>query len=155
LLGDIRSAFDAGPAERLPSDDLVAFLTGLEDHPWGEINKGKPLTKNGLAARLRPFRISPGTIWANGVSAKGYKREQFQDAFARYLSPTPSPENVRTSGPQDFCGAEADSKTSGANPSESETSGVSPSVSAAPDGLTVQKEGVEGDDDDAPWSATI
>src|SRR5262249_18821357 len=64
LLLDIRAAFLGKPAvTSLSSDQLVAGLILLEDRPWAEINHGRPLTKNGLARHLRPFGISPGTIW--------------------------------------------------------------------------------------------
>jgi hypothetical protein len=86
LLRDIRLAFDAKKADRLASDELVAFLNGLEDRPWSEINRGKALTKTGLAARLRPFRISPGSIrLGDDRTPKGYYRAAFDDAFVRYL----------------------------------------------------------------------
>lgn len=85
----VRDAFDARNSDRLPSDDLVAYLLGLEDRPWSEINRGKPITKTSLAGRLRPFRISPGSIRLDdGRTPKGYYRATFEDAFARYLPST-------------------------------------------------------------------
>ena len=86
LLSDIRSAFNG--AERLSSDAIVLHLVGLDDRPWSELNKGRPITKVGLARHLRPFRISPSTIRLDGDrTAKGYHLSAFEDAFARYLPP--------------------------------------------------------------------
>jgi Protein of unknown function (DUF3631) len=91
LLGDIRDAFAEKNADRLSSDELVAYLVRLEGRPWAELGKSrKPLTKNGLAALLRPFKIHSGSIRLDdGRTPKGYHRRAFEDAFARYLSPAP------------------------------------------------------------------
>jgi hypothetical protein len=91
LLADIRDAFVEKNDDRLSSDELVANLVNLEARPWAELGKSrKPLTKNGLAAMLRPFKIRPGTIRLdNGKTPKGYYRRGFDDVFARYLSLDP------------------------------------------------------------------
>jgi hypothetical protein len=87
LLRDIRAAFDARKFDRLSSDDLVAYLTGLDDRPWPEINRGKPLTKVSLAGLLKPFKIRSRTIrLGDGRTPKGYYRRTFEDIFTRYLS---------------------------------------------------------------------
>jgi hypothetical protein len=69
----------------------------IEGHPWAEWKNGKPITQNGLARLLRKFGILSGTIRLDeGQTAKGYKREDFEDAFSRYLPPqtvTPSQPN--------------------------------------------------------------
>ena len=78
--------------DKLSSQDLVGYLVDLEDRPWGEVNKGGALTKNGLAYRLRDFRITPNSIQVGvgrgSPTPKGYKLGQFTDAFARYLPQT-------------------------------------------------------------------
>jgi putative DNA primase/helicase len=87
LLKDICEAFGARKADRLASEDLVAHLIQLEDRPWSEINRGRALTKTGLAQRLRPFRILPSSIRLDdGRTPKGYYRSAFDEVFARYLS---------------------------------------------------------------------
>jgi putative DNA primase/helicase len=87
LLADIRDAFAERNADRLSSDELVAYLVALEGRPWAELGKSrKPLTKNGLAALLRPFKIHPGSVRLDDRrTPKGYYRKQFEDAFSRYL----------------------------------------------------------------------
>jgi hypothetical protein len=86
LLADIRAAFQLKGTDRLSSDGLVAHLISLDERPWPELSKGKPITKNGLARLLRPFGISSGTIRvAAEGTVKGYYLSTFADAFARYL----------------------------------------------------------------------
>jgi putative DNA primase/helicase len=86
LLNDIRAAFDARTTDRLTSDALVSYLAGLDDRPWCEVNRGNPLTKAGLAKRLKPFKIKPGSIRLDDCrTLKGYYLSAFEDVFARYL----------------------------------------------------------------------
>ena len=47
----------------------------------------KPITKNQVARLLKPFKIKPGTKRQGERQFKGYKQEQFTEAFARYLPP--------------------------------------------------------------------
>jgi hypothetical protein len=85
LLADIRVIFTERDADRLASAELVASLVAIEGRPWAEWKVGKPLTANGLARVLAPFRIAPATIRTNDGTAKGYQWAQFEDVFARYL----------------------------------------------------------------------
>jgi len=90
LLADIRAAFDTKNTDRLSSDELVAYLTSLDDRPWVEFSKGRALSKPQLARLLRPVGVSSGTIRLDGErTAKGYYLYSFDDAFARYLSSPP------------------------------------------------------------------
>jgi hypothetical protein len=144
LLADIRDAFADKKADTISSDELVAFLVQLEDRPWGEINKGRPLTKNGLAARLKPFKVRPRTIklgkGPKGLTAKGYQRSWFADAFERYLSP-PGPsspdQTVTPSPPQDFCGFQQDFEPSPPLGGDVSQNAQNSSVFAGGDGVTV------------------
>jgi len=85
LLSDIRAIFAERDLDRLSSAELVAALVAIEGRPWAEWKAGKPITANGLARLLTPFRITPGTIRTSSGTPKGYQRAQFEDAFARYL----------------------------------------------------------------------
>jgi putative DNA primase/helicase len=87
LLGDLRTIFDH-VGDRITSDDLVDRLAHFEDRPWAEWGKArKPITKVQLARLLAPFDIKPNSIRLHGESKtrKGYHRDWFVDAFARYL----------------------------------------------------------------------
>ena len=67
LLADIRDAFaERRRTDRIASAELVCRLVAMEDRPWGECNRGKALTQNELARRLKAFGIRPGTLRING-----------------------------------------------------------------------------------------
>jgi hypothetical protein len=86
LLKDISGIFDE--MERMSSAALVEELIKIEDHPWGDWRKGRPITQNGLARLLKPFGILSKTIRIDDHTPKGYTRDQFTDVFKRYLPPT-------------------------------------------------------------------
>jgi hypothetical protein len=102
LLGDIRGIFDRRPRiDRLPSAAIVAELVDLADGRWSEWRglqddrMPRRLTQGGLALTLAPFGIRPKTIWpphrgATDKSEKGYRREQFERAWASYCDGTPA-----------------------------------------------------------------
>jgi hypothetical protein len=93
LLGDIRAVGFTGNDAEVRSADLVQRLIDLEGRPWAELGRShKPLTQNGLARLLKPLAIGPGNVGPENSRARGYKREQFQDAFERYLPPNGDPE---------------------------------------------------------------
>lgn len=86
LLASIRDAFDNRRADRLSTADLLEALAEDEEAPWAAWNRGKPMTPHQLAKRLSEFGIKPTTQRIGYKPAKGYKREQFEEAFKRYLS---------------------------------------------------------------------
>jgi hypothetical protein len=96
LLADVRQIF-AGPldsAEQATSEGLLNSLKDLDESPWKDLGFGKPLNARKLAELLRPYEIRPQNVrtGGNGVK-KAYKKESFEDAWARYLppvAPTPS-----------------------------------------------------------------
>jgi hypothetical protein len=88
LLADIRDAFDATDDLYMRSSDLVAALVAMPERPWGECNHGKALTQNGLARRLKPFKVWTKDVGPEAKRNKGYLRESFADAFNRYLPPS-------------------------------------------------------------------
>jgi hypothetical protein len=85
ILKDIRSIFEGRNADRVFSRDLAVALCALEGHPWQDWARGQGLTPNRLAKLLRPFHIFSQTIDSGKESLKGYKAEQFSDAFGRYI----------------------------------------------------------------------
>jgi hypothetical protein len=86
LLASIRDAFDTRRTERLATADLLEALAEDEEAPWAAWNRGKPMTPHQLSKRLSEFGIKPGAHRIGFKTAKGYKREQFEEAFKRYLS---------------------------------------------------------------------
>jgi hypothetical protein len=82
LLGDIETVFDGG---RLSTTELLERLNALEESPWGDWY-GKPLSARVLARLLKPFQIKTRTIrLTEDKTARGYLREQFEDAWSRYI----------------------------------------------------------------------
>lgn len=111
LLADIKLIFDESGADRLPSQTICDRLAAMEDRPWPEWGRSnKAITTNALARLLKDFKISPGSIRMGPGSdntPKGYKRSQFKEVFASYLSGTPSqtattPQVKQTAGYSDF-----------------------------------------------------
>jgi putative DNA primase/helicase len=86
LLRDARKVFDVSKAAELPTKTLIAALCADEERPWSAHSKGEPITDRQIAKLLRPFGIISGTVHPPGApDAKGYRRTDFEDAWARYL----------------------------------------------------------------------
>lgn len=85
LLADIREVFTAKLCDRIPTVELIEALIGMDERPWGEANRGKPITTRWLAAKLKPFGIARGTKRSGASTFKGYTLAQFVDVFQRYL----------------------------------------------------------------------
>ena len=99
LLADIRAIFDELAVHRLASAALVAELTKDADGSWASYGRNSnAITQRQVATLLSDFTTSSGTkikphnIRTEGKVTKGYEREDFVDAFERYLSPaSPAP----------------------------------------------------------------
>jgi hypothetical protein len=85
LLSDLRTIF--GDEEALSTKKILAELCLIEDAPWNDL-KGKPITDNQLARRLKQYGVKSKTLRV-GVDqfAKGYTREDLHDVWRRYLPP--------------------------------------------------------------------
>jgi Protein of unknown function (DUF3631) len=105
LLSDIREILATRGEDRTSSATLAAALHELEESPWSEWY-GQPITQHGIAKLLKHFEIRPRTVrFDDETTAKGYRLDQFEDAFSRYL-----PEkNVTTSQPNAHAGLLANS----------------------------------------------
>jgi hypothetical protein len=82
LLRDIHGAFNGDT--RLATAELLQRLHEVQESPWGEYY-GKPLSAHGLSRLLKPYRIKTMPVRHEGEVVRGYKVEQFEDAFARTL----------------------------------------------------------------------
>ncbi len=82
LIRDIHTVFSANDDERFRTADLLEGLHEIEESPWGDWY-GRPLSPHGLSRLLKPYRIRTMPVWADGKTVKGYKVEQFSDAFAQ------------------------------------------------------------------------
>ena len=90
LLHDLREVFMGGGASLLPSREIVACLFAMSERPWRDMSFVPDKSWRGsigphqVAKLLRPFGIEPCNLSLPG-KPKGYKREKFEDAWARYL----------------------------------------------------------------------
>jgi hypothetical protein len=103
LLTDIKRIFDEDGCAVILSAVLVEKLKEDPEGPWAEWSHGKGLTQNSLATLLGGgggrgrgsrggFGIRSDTVHpSKDVQGKGYKRTQFEDVWARYLTPKPTP----------------------------------------------------------------
>lgn len=94
LLRDIHAFFESNGHDRVRTADLLVHLHGVEESPWGDWY-GKTLSAHGLSRLLKQYRIKTLPVWVDGETARGYKAEQFADAFARVLG-VRSVRNVRS-----------------------------------------------------------
>jgi putative DNA primase/helicase len=90
LLRDIAELFEQDQQDRFTSQGLCDLLAGLEERPWSDWRRGKPLNPNQLARLLKDFGIHSRSIRFDSVVQRGYHREDFGDAFGRYLTPHPA-----------------------------------------------------------------
>jgi hypothetical protein len=104
LLAAIWLVFQEKGVDRITSKDLLAGLWALNDGDWNEWRGPKEdrpphkLTESELAEMLRPFLISPRTIWpqprtSKSRSSRGYLKASFEkawDAYCRSDTPTHS-----------------------------------------------------------------
>jgi hypothetical protein len=87
LLSDCRHVM--GAEDRITTSELMERLGRLDEGPWGDWY-GRTFTARDLAKRLRPYGIRSRDVrYGPGATdkAKGYRREDFQDAWTRYLPP--------------------------------------------------------------------
>jgi Protein of unknown function (DUF3631) len=98
LLADIRQVFE-NYGDRISTADLRAALIALEDSPWGDWRAGKPITPQAFSRMVRNLDgPKVGPVKVDGVKVNGYKREQFEWLFERYLSPSGTSGTSGTSG---------------------------------------------------------
>ncbi len=85
VLRDIRDLFLLNnQPEKLPTRDLLSYLRNLEDRPWSRWGSN---SRNDLSNLLRPFGIFSCDVKVDGASLKGYRLQDFQDAWERYAGP--------------------------------------------------------------------
>lgn len=86
LLAALRGIFADRP--RMKSEDICGRLNGDETLPYGRWNDGRGITPIELARHLRPYGITPRDIRFSDGARKGYRRDDFADAWRRYVADT-------------------------------------------------------------------
>jgi putative DNA primase/helicase len=91
LLLDIRTLFSKNGWERITSQALCDELSAMEECPWSDWKKGKPISQAQLARLLRPFGVTSRDLkQPSGQVLKGYLADDFIGSFSRYLPPDPN-----------------------------------------------------------------
>lgn len=93
LLDDLRELFETREVDRVASSDVAEAFGAMEDRPWSEWRRGKPITQRQLAKLLAPLGIAPRKIRIGESTHQGYLLEQYIDSFTRYL-----PLSIRNTG---------------------------------------------------------
>jgi hypothetical protein len=95
-LADVAGIFEARHAaavrvgqqvNHLSSQQIVEDLIALEDRPWAEWRRGRPITKTSLSRLLKPFGIKPKDI-RTGIGntvLKGYEKTPVVEAKERFV----------------------------------------------------------------------
>jgi Protein of unknown function (DUF3631) len=99
LLRDLADILDDDDTDHtvIPTRELLEHLTSRDDRPWATWRHDKPMTPRSLAKVLANFGIKPTAT--NGI--RGYFRDAFDEAFARYLPFKPhSRTDANKSGPE-------------------------------------------------------
>jgi hypothetical protein len=86
LLAHIRDLF---PDERMSCATLAEALNSEELFPYGGWNDRKGITTRELGKKLAPFGVLAKKIRVGDKTLNGYERDQFEDAWSRYLAQNP------------------------------------------------------------------
>lgn len=90
LLADIKAVFDERRAQKIFSAQLLEALLSDDEAPWGTWNRGKAMTPRQLKTKLTEFGIASKQIRIGYETGKvGYEKNDFVEAWDRYLFPTP------------------------------------------------------------------
>lgn len=85
LLEDTRTIFMDFNLTRVHSCGLVDKLLYLEESPWNTAASGKPIDQNWIAKKLKPYGIESSQLKLDGKNKRGFRIEDFLDAWQRYL----------------------------------------------------------------------
>jgi Protein of unknown function (DUF3631) len=88
LITDIKAIFTSAVATALHSDFIIARLLDMEDSPWSEWSRGRPMTPAQMAKELKGFGITPRQLKCKGVNKNGYELGPIKSACERYAPST-------------------------------------------------------------------
>lgn len=89
LLADIQEIFECKKVDRIFSAELVKALVTDDEKRWSSFNRGFPISPTQLSRKLKGYGIHSKSIRIGINNLKGYSKEQFTEAFERYI-PTSS-----------------------------------------------------------------
>lgn len=90
LLADVRRVFTERGCNHMATAALIDALAEPEDSPWGDWRDG-PIRPRALARLLRPYGVAAKVIRVDERTPRGFQKEQFEDAWRRYLPPPTAP----------------------------------------------------------------
>jgi len=152
LLQDIKSIFDEKDCARIFTSHLLEALTEDDEQPWATWNRGKPLSPRQLANKLADFGIKSKQIRiGHETGKKGFDREDFKDAWNRYLPPLTPEKKVYALQPTD-CEASSDLALSTPPPHVERQKTLQPTDSAACSGVDDRKPPAAGK---TKWEAEL
>ena len=99
LLGHVREIFLAKDESALKTATIVATLNESEEWPWGAYGHGAGLRDRDLAKLLKPYAIRPHPHRFPDGLARGYRLEQFEESWDRYLPRDERNERNRVTDP--------------------------------------------------------
>jgi len=82
LIRDVSIVFAEHDDKPLQTSVLLEGLYRIEESPWGDYF-GKPLNAHSLSRLLKPYRVRTMPVYVEGKTVRGYKVDQFKDAFAQ------------------------------------------------------------------------
>jgi hypothetical protein len=141
LLADVRDIFEQTNDHILFSWEIVKGLTALSNRSWAEWGRDKkPITPTAMSLLLSPLLppgIRSGTVRKGENTSKGYRQEDLEDAFLRYLPRKPPFKTSHGHNPQE-CSPFLDLQN--VTPDDGVTLSKSPKAeeSAVCDGVTFQ-----------------
>jgi hypothetical protein len=86
LLGAMKAAM--GDRAEIATAEALMIINADEELPFGGWRNGQGLDGRGLARLLKPYEVRPVTIRVGDHTPKGYRADDLQDAWARYLYPS-------------------------------------------------------------------
>jgi hypothetical protein len=86
LLGAIQTIM--GERECVATAELLRTLNADDELPFGAKRRGEGMDARGLAGLLRPYGIRPQSVRIDDKTPKGYRYEDFIDAWSRYVRPS-------------------------------------------------------------------
>ncbi|GAA0794850.1 DUF3631 domain-containing protein [Marinobacterium sediminicola] len=86
LLKDIQQILNQHPQDKIFSEDLLEALHQDTTAPWLTCNNGRKLTASKMSSLLQPYGIKPKVLRIGDKTRRGYEKQQFEDAFDRYLT---------------------------------------------------------------------
>ena len=85
LLTDVQTVLEGHEGKNILTRELLTALCNDDEAIWATYNRGHPLSPKQLANRLSAFGIKSRSVRDGFQNGKGYPKDDFKEAFARYI----------------------------------------------------------------------